>query len=249
MIASFDNNNIYVSPNWSNNNPKPPPKDQFDKSYVIDTAKSTDILDSFGNVRYIVQLWSALSSFQNEQNENINLRVYQTKVTQVLPNELSTFLVIPENGYETNPYKAEEDFKTCVQRYQSLIKAEMKDFNDIDIYAKTIGYEVTKPECCMNCKWKKNVKVPGKDGKPIMKIECYNPVNQQKFTYAEAFPQLPHQGLNGYGPTWQKLPWQPNTPNYGNIPPPDWFMNRIFPTVDPMGKCTQFAFPDLSAIV
>ena len=54
MNVSFDNDNIYISPNWSHNPKYPPKKDQFDKSYVIDTAKSTDILDSFGNVRYIV---------------------------------------------------------------------------------------------------------------------------------------------------------------------------------------------------
>ena len=54
MNASFDNDNIYISPNWSNNPKHPPKKDRFDKSYVIDTAKSADIVDSFGNVRYIV---------------------------------------------------------------------------------------------------------------------------------------------------------------------------------------------------
>lgn len=105
------------------------------------------------------------------------MRVYKTKVTQVLPNALSTFLEIPENGYEIDPYKAENDFKTCIERYSSLVKSEMKDFNDIDIYAKTIGYEVLVPSCCMNCKFGVKRQMPGPHGHPEEKIECHNPDN------------------------------------------------------------------------
>lgn len=171
------------------------------------------------------------------------MRVYKTKVTQVLPNALSTFLEIPENGYEIDPYKAENDFKTCIERYSSLVKSEMKDFNDIDIYAKTIGYEVLVPSCCMNCKFGVKRQMPGPHGHLEEKIECHNPDNQQKFTYAEAFPKLPNRDIHKYGhpnSAWQKLPWQPDVPDYGQLPPHDWFMNRIFPTVDPMGTCPKF---------
>ena len=53
-------------------------------------------------------------------------------------------LEIPgRDEYELDPHKAEYAFKVCVERYNSLVKAETKDFNDIDIYAEKIGYEKT----------------------------------------------------------------------------------------------------------
>ena len=131
----------------------------------------------------------------------------------------------------------------------------MKDFNDIDIYAKAIGYEIMTPSCCMNCKWGGKYRSLNCNNQPIppgpnghQKIQCHNPENQQKFTYAEAFPKLPNQDIYKYGhpnSAWQKLPWQPRVPDYGQLPPHDWFMNRIFPTVDPMGTCSSFNWSDL----
>ena len=85
------------------------------------------------------------------------------------------FLEVPDDGYEMNYGKALHDFDVCVQRYSSLVWAEMKDFNDIDIYSSKIGYEVLKPRCCMNCKWGQRNECHGH--KHHHKLECHSPVN------------------------------------------------------------------------
>ena len=89
----------------------------------------------------------------------------------MLSNDISAFLEVPAEGYELDPHRAENDFKTCVQRYGSLVWSEMKDFNDIDIYAKKIKYEVLKPHCCMYCKYGiASSSCPGK-------YNCHSPKN------------------------------------------------------------------------
>lgn len=92
----------------------------------------------------------------------------------------------------------------------------------------------------MFCKWAEKKCLP--NGCP--KIECHSPKNQQVFTYSHAFPKLPNPNIYRYGHpnfAWQKLPWQKEPPHQDTLPPHEWFMNRIFPTVDPFGVCDDYA--------
>lgn len=207
-------------------------------SQQIQTSKRTDICDAFGNLRYIVQLSSII--------ENNSLQFWTT-VSQILSNDISAFLRIPEYGYEPKYTKAQNDFQTCVQRYSSLIDAEMKDFNDIDIYKEKIHYEVLHPDCCQFCKWSRLKDRHHRDchcHDPFAKFECHNPKNQQVFNYDKAFPPFPNEDAHRYcrpQSAWTKLPWQQYQPEYDGDPRPgDQALNRIFPTVDPLGHCENF---------
>ena len=46
-------------------------------------------------------------------------------------------------------------FKQYVDEYTSLVQAETRDYQDIEIYKGKFGYEETCPKCCETCKWVK----------------------------------------------------------------------------------------------
>ena len=84
-------------------------------------------------------------------------------------------MTIPEDGWEFDYRKAMESFTTCVDRYNSLVAAEIKDFRDIDIYKDRIKYVETKPCVCMFCKWCRQVYLDQHCSR--WKLECHNPKN------------------------------------------------------------------------
>lgn len=227
---------------FPNTFPPPPPAPSYEvPGKLVETSKSTEVVDAFGQLRYVVNLSSQVSSIAIS-GEVVDARVYQTVVQMPLSSGLSAFLQIPADGHEVDYAKAQCDFKTCVERYSSLVWAEMKDFNNIDIYAEAVQYEVLKPDCCMNCKYGcPSIACPGK-------YECHSPKNQQVFNYGHAFPQLPNKDIYAYGhpnSAWQKLPWQAGVPCYGQkLPLPTQTMNRIYPTVDALGTCSDFTKKD-----
>ena len=221
--------------------------DHFNPSYVRETSKNIDIYDKFGKLRYVVELASQLIS--------PGQRGYRVTVAQMLDNGLRAFLQIPEDGsYEPDYAVAMSNFNACVKKYQSLINAEMKDFRDIDVYSENIGYEVQHVECCQFCRWCIKTAVKG-DGlqygshckNHIVKFQCACPMNEQVFNYAQKFPQIPHyKHFN----SWQKLPWQSNDDikSIDQLCGKDWdprkFPNIVFPTVDALGKCENYAHGD-----
>ena len=215
-------------------------KYEIDDTYLVQPSKSVLIMDSFGNARYEVSLSSTLSTVALPDDT----RAYKVTVTQFIysPGEdptISAFLTIPDEGYETDYFKAQHDFDTCVQRYDSLVKSEMKDFRDIDIYKDKIGYEVLDPECCKTCKYAVLAKEPSMH-RGHMKLECHNPENQQAFNYANTYPPFPNRDAHRYD-GWKKLPWQ----KYIHDHEYDCRLDEhhpypIFPRVDPMGHCNKY---------
>lgn len=113
-----------------------PDAKHFDSSYVRETSKNIDIYDRFGKLRYVVELASELMS--------PGQRGYKVIVSQLIDEEgLKAFLQIPgDNTYEYDYTVAMCNFNACVKKYKSLIDAEMRDFRDIDVYSKNIGYEI-----------------------------------------------------------------------------------------------------------
>ena len=213
-------------------------------SQAIQTSKDVDIVDPYGNVRYIVQLSSTTVD---------NKLGFQTKVSQTTKDGPVLFLTIPENGYDLDYKRAMESFETCVQRYSSLVNAETKDFNNIEIYKDRIDYRVQKPDCCANCRWCRGChRHHDHDGYAEFPhhLECHNPKNQEVFNYSKAFPPFPNKDVHRYCrnlDTWKKLPWQQHVPDYGDPRyyrdcqhPGDQALSPIFPTVDIFGICENF---------
>lgn len=175
-------------------------------------------------------------------------RGYKVIVYQTLEDGLSAFLEIPSDGsYEMDYEVAGKTFDECVKRYASLVDAEMRDFRDIDVYSEKIGYEVQKVECCETCKWclkeyEHNGACP-EHVKPKC-LRCGSPMNEQVFSYALQFPQFPHcKPFHG----WRKLPWQDakdihlDEKKFGASWDPTMFPLILFPKVDPLGKCDNYA--------
>ena len=46
-------------------------------------------------------------------------------------------------------------FNEYVEIYKTLVKAETRGLQDIEIYKDKFGYEETCPACCETCKWVK----------------------------------------------------------------------------------------------
>ena len=213
---------------------------KFSPSYVKDTSKSVDIEDKFGNLKYVVELQSEVFA---------SGRAYKVTVSQMLSSGLSAFLCIPENGYEQRYDEAIMAFDGCVMKYKSLVDAETRDFRDIKVYEKNIGYEVQRPQCCASCKWcMKTIEHshhpwehrPFHPKNDYVKMQCCNPKNEQVFNYAQNYPDFPRFRKEFCG--WQKLPWQ--SPEDVHIGMPEWdprkFPSIIFPVVDPFGKCDNY---------
>lgn len=213
-------------------------------SFIVDESKTTQIVDAKGNVRYRVILSSAA------EEDKIGFKV---EVVHYYPgdeeNGGQVVLRIPEaeGELEFDCAKARYDFDTCVQRFDSLVHAETRDFKDIEIYKDKIKYHVLKPKCCAFCAFSREHCHHG--GMPY--LECHNPDNQQKFSYMVDCQPFPNQGAHRYCRLdgWQKLPWQEHIPqeyaDYGYEHRKGRFrddsvLNRIFPRVDYFGTCMNF---------
>jgi hypothetical protein len=149
----------------------PPPQKP---SHVATTSKTVNIADAFGNLRYIVELISR--PFYNEVTGATDLGFKVIVKNFAMNNVGIPFLMIPEGeAWEFEQDIALKNFNDCIDKYNSLVAAEMKDFKDIDIYKDRIKYVETKPCCCMFCRWCKQVFLD--DRCTQRKLECWNPKN------------------------------------------------------------------------
>ena len=143
-------------------------------SHVDTTSKTVNIADAFGNLRYIVELISR--PFYNEVTGATDLGFKVIVKNFAMNNVGIPFLVIPEGeAWEFEQDIALKNFNDCIDKYNSLVVAEMKDFKDIDIYKERIKYVETKPCCCMFCRWCKQVFLDERCTQ--RKLECWNPKN------------------------------------------------------------------------
>lgn len=256
-MTDFTSSNIYSFPGdmqgdywWQHRHCHKP---HLKRTQVIETSKETLINDATGFTRYIVSLVSRILED--------GIRGFQVQVQQFYPSQTvgntvgndegnteedeedidNPMLVIPSiDEYEKDYDKIMHQFNVCVERYNSLVVAETKDFNDIDIYAKNIGYENTQPECCAFCKWSRKCRLNAHYGcKDMPMLECHCPDNQAKFQYMVDDPHFKMPHAHRYcNDGWQKLPWMHDNPldkhcNHDSLDP-------IFPRVGIFGKCKNF---------
>ena len=119
--------------------------------HVKETCKIAEITDAFGQLRYKVEM----TSFDIVDDGKYEL-CYQVQVVNYFygPEPLIIFEAPEEDDPPIKDVKvATAIYEQCVKNYSSLVKAETRDFQDIDIYKEKIGYRETCPECCMTCKW------------------------------------------------------------------------------------------------
>jgi len=129
---------------------KPKPLPPCKAVNVKETVKVAEIYDALKNLRYKV----ALTSFDVVNDGKYQL-AYEIQVVNCFYSQYPIVILDkPEKGeadildydYALNFYKA------CVKNYSDLVRAEVRDFQDITIYKEIIGYEETCPKCCMTCK-------------------------------------------------------------------------------------------------
>ena len=125
--------------------------------YIMETTKVAELKDHFGNTRFKV----ALTDFDGNAPAHDDLvsfdMQFQVTVVSYCYSEDAVTVVCREfDMYE----KAVRFFREMVSRYSALVKAETRDYQDINIYAGKTGYHKICPDCCAVCKWAKAV---GKD--------------------------------------------------------------------------------------
>jgi hypothetical protein len=68
------------------------------------------------------------------------------------------------------------------------VKAEMKDFKDIEVYKERINYELPELSCCQFCKYAMKKALDVDCGRFETKLECHCMENQLTFNYADNEP-------------------------------------------------------------
>lgn len=237
-----DHDYIYDFPGPHKHYPQPRPPQSTE---VVETSKEVIISDINGP-RYKVQLESRPAN--NTIGLGFQVRVINCLSTQ--PQPMSTF---PENnGWSDDYHYVLKMFHICVQRYDSLVKAETQDFDNVDLYASKVGYKVICPCCCLFCKWHCPENLQKEDpynscyagdmpqSVPCM-LRCFNPDNVKKFSFVPNMPHVDKKWWMHSHDGWQKLPWMDHAPI------DDWAdhkLDPIYPKVSPFGQCKAFEYAE-----
>lgn len=197
----------------------------------IDAVKVTEIRDVFNNLRYKVVM-SSIDGTNHAALVNPKYsKYYEVEVVNCFsaPNPL-VIVSRPTYGEEAinTAEEAQRIFDNYVAEYTGLVRAETRDFQDICSYKETIGYEMTKPECCATCKWSRlalteNDYVYGVSGR----IECTNPENALNYDF-----NTEYNGLRA----------APKRPNYVKVASEAKLI--VNPNVHAFGKCPKYEADD-----
>lgn len=202
-----------------------PSKLPYKPVHVLETAKMTEIRDAMGTLRYQV----VLTGYDIDNNlEGISpTKAYMVQVNNCFYDEDAPLVIItvPNEGDPplTDYPKAVEIYESYVTTYTSLVKAETKDIQDMDIYAEKVGYHHVSPECCATCKWCQEHKDTRMPGHRRQKLECHSPKNVNEFNFDIDRRDSPcHHDVY---PHWHHPQLRP-------MP--------IFPYVKPLGLCDNY---------
>lgn len=150
---------------------------------VRETAKCVEILDPFGNLKYKVVVTSVDVADELEFGK-LSKRWY----VQVLNcfSAAGELVVVerPDPVSGEAPIRdgaiAEKLFREYVRAYTSLVKAETRDFQDIEVARERVGYQNVQPECCATCKWCRRHDTPGDFCVGATgRLECWHPANSE----------------------------------------------------------------------
>lgn len=148
-----------------------------------ETAKCIEIADPFGNLRYKVVMTSVDVVDELELGK-LSKRWY----VQVLNcfSAAGELIVVerPDPASGEEPIRdgavAEKLFHEYLRAYASLVRAETRDFQDIENCREQAGYKNVQPECCATCKWCKRSKPDGDfQFGATGRLECWNPANSE----------------------------------------------------------------------
>lgn len=167
-----------------------PPKSCYRKPIRRDpslreTAKCVEILDPFGSLRYKVVLTSVDVVDETELGK-ISKRWY----VQVLNcfSAAGELIVVerPDPATGEAPIRdgatAEKLFHEYVCAYRSLVRAETRDFQDLEVCREQAGYQNVQPECCATCKWCERNKPRGDfQFEASGRLECWHPSNSEAY--------------------------------------------------------------------
>lgn len=145
---------------------------------VEENNKVAEIKDAFKNLRFKVSLTSFDSYYfpgkKCYQIQVLSFNAYAdpSYTDPIIIVDRPTSCEPPIHDYDY-ALKLYDDY---VRTYTQLIKAETKDFQDIELYKEQIGYKIIAPSCCLTCKWCKKhcFDIESKVG-AFGRLECWNP--------------------------------------------------------------------------
>lgn len=211
-----------------------------------ETQKVTDIRDAFGNLRFKVALTCATDWYGDVHRVAYTVVVvncsYDGAELQILQKPEDGEPPIFDYNYALNFYNE------CVKKYSDLVKAEVKDFQDISIYKEKIGYTVTCPECCMTCKWASMNKTQKDFVFGVsQKMVCMNPDNCLDYLGRD-----PEEDKKKFTDFHKRFPLSPNMPDQCCDIESQWQHHQhkfcgcqdehivIRPKIEPLGVCKNY---------
>lgn len=226
---------------------------------IEESTKVAEIRDAFGNLKYTVSL-----NKYDTIDSNYKYKYEVQVVNQFSTTEPLIILTIPEKGSDEVIFDyniANEIYKDCIKQYTSLVKAETRDFQDIDIYKEQLNYHLTTPKCCKTCKWSRIVPLdknyPNGQKDFIFgitgKLKCTNPENQKSFTSFNNFSPNYHcqfEHDSNYfqdNPVVNQRPLSPLPSHHTGAP---YYKKEeintlvINPTVDDFGLCPKYVMKE-----
>ena len=215
--------------------PMPPPKHPpYFPVHVLETAKLTEIRDAMGTLRYRVVM--STYDIDNHLENVFPAKAYMIQVVNDFYDKEAPLVIVtvPDEGEPPllDYSIALETYESYVKNYTSLVKAETKEMQDMDIYAEKVGYHHTCPPCCATCKWchehkcpRSNFPLPPPMPEPFKKkLECQCPKNVNEFNFDVDRQDEPcHHDIY---------------PHYHHPQPRP--MPILFPHVKPLGLCDNY---------
>lgn len=162
---------------------------KYQSVHVQENIKVTEIRDAVNHLRYKV----TLESFHISDDAYGTL--YKIQVINYFSAPEPIVIYTRPNTSDVDPSKREppitdynkalEIYNLCVKNYTNIVKAETRDFQDIDVYKDKIDYHMTTAKCCGTCKWCRETP-PYLDDYiygETKKLECCNPLNITEFDF------------------------------------------------------------------
>lgn len=122
-------------------------------------------------------------------------------------------------------------YNEYVINYTSLVKAETRGLQDMEVYSEKIGYRYTKPKCCATCKWCRKTRTPKNHIVGVTgKLECYNPKNLKDYQFDIRGCHDRHRQFDHCLDYRKPLYFDPKTEN----------KMTIYPNVKPFSVCDNW---------
>lgn len=187
---------------------------------VKETYKVAEITDVFNNLRYKVELTS-----YDIINSGVYVLAYQIQVINYTIDQ-DPIVIFERPEVDQSPITNYDDalaiYNECIDTYVTLINAETRGVQAIDVLKEKIEYELTVPECCGTCKWVKleytthNHVHHTNTSNTHTRLKCTNPLNQ--LDTSSAYMQHQHYHHHQHSHDDVSLFLNPNVNVFGVCP-------------------------------